>query len=74
MFGAYVCRSFDFDFGFCVPGSTNSWDALYPLPSLKRELKEEMVSRPFLSRSDSFYFAGSPPTLIMHNMAEYEWT
>ena len=32
------------------------------------------VDHPYSNRSDSFYFAGSPPRLIMHNKAEYEWT
>ena len=24
-----LIRSYDFNFGFCIPGSTNSWEAIY---------------------------------------------
>ena len=27
-----LIRSYDFEFGFCIPNSTNSWEAIYPIP------------------------------------------
>ena len=36
-------RSYDFKFGFCIPGSTNTWDAVYSVPPLSEDLIAEMV-------------------------------
>lgn len=33
-----LIKSFDFSFGFCIPGSTNTWTAVYSLPPLSDEL------------------------------------
>lgn len=33
-------KSFDFSFGFCIPGSTNTWDSVYSLPPLSEELSK----------------------------------
>lgn len=30
-------RSYDFNFGFVIPNSTNSWEAVYPVPPLSDE-------------------------------------
>lgn len=38
-----LIRSYDFDFGFCIPMSKNSWEALYPLPVLEKEQIQRMV-------------------------------
>ena len=38
-----LVRSYDFDFGFCIPMSKNSWEALYPLPVLEKEQIQRMV-------------------------------
>ena len=32
-----LIRSYDFAFGFCIPGSTNSWEAIYPMPELTED-------------------------------------
>ena len=37
-FKGNLVKSFDFNFGFCIPGSTNNWDALYSLPPLSESL------------------------------------
>ena len=29
-----LIKSFDFNFGFCIPSSTNSWEAIYDMPKL----------------------------------------
>ena len=41
--GALV-RVYDFPFGFCIPNSTNSWEAIYDVPAYGREQIEEYVS------------------------------
>ncbi len=70
-FGDQLLKSYDFTFGFCIPNSTNSWEAIYSLPPLTPALKRDIIARPYESRSDSFYFVGD--TLIMHNKAEYAY-
>lgn len=71
-FREQLVKSYDFAFGFCIPGSTNNWDAIYSMPPLEESLIEEMVSSPYETKSDSFYFVGDK--LIMHNKAEYKYT
>lgn len=66
-----LVKSFDFDFGFCIPGSVNTWDAVYSLPALPEDLMSDMISNPFETQSDSFYFVGNE--LIMHNKAAYRY-
>eukprot|EP00300_Choanocystis_sp_HF-7_P006720 c14865_g1_i2.p2 GENE.c14865_g1_i2~~c14865_g1_i2.p2 ORF type:complete len:193 (+),score=43.83 c14865_g1_i2:160-738(+) len=67
-----LLKSFDFKFGFCIPGSTNSWEVIYEVPALDDALREAIISSPFESRSDSFYFVND--VLIMHNKAEYSFS
>ncbi|KAF0697452.1 Aste57867_11859 [Aphanomyces stellatus] len=66
-----LVKSYDFTFGFCIPSSTNTWDAVYSVPSLDEELIQDMVNNPYATVSDSFYFVGDE--LIMHNKAEYKY-
>ncbi len=33
-----LIKSFDFSFGFCIPNSTNSWEAIYDMPELPPDL------------------------------------
>ncbi|CAM9228300.1 unnamed protein product [Heterosigma akashiwo] len=66
-----LVKSFDFTFGFCIPGSTNTWDALYALPPMDEGLISEMMANPYETHSDSFYFVGDK--LIMHNKATYKY-
>ncbi len=33
-FRGTLVKSYDFEFGFCIPGSTNTWDAEYEMPPL----------------------------------------
>uniref|UniRef100_A0A8C4RE21 Unc-119 lipid binding chaperone B n=1 Tax=Eptatretus burgeri TaxID=7764 RepID=A0A8C4RE21_EPTBU len=70
-FGDQLLKSFDFDFGFCIPNSRNSVEQVYEFPALSDSLVEEMIARPYLTRSDSFYFANG--VLVMHNKAEYAY-
>jgi len=66
-----LIKSFDFNFGFVIPNSTNTWEAVYAVPLLADELVEQMVEEPYKTSSDSFYFVGD--TLVMHNKAEYKY-
>lgn len=64
-------KTFDFDFGFCIPNSLNTCEHIYEFPPLDSELCEELIKNPFQTRSDSFYFVDNK--LIMHNKAEYAY-
>uniref|UniRef100_A0A7S1L414 GMP phosphodiesterase delta subunit domain-containing protein n=1 Tax=Neobodo designis TaxID=312471 RepID=A0A7S1L414_NEODS len=66
-----LIKSFDFTFGFCIPNSTNSWEAIYDMPALSEEEKEDIIANPFATKSDSFYFVND--VLVMHNKAEYSY-
>jgi len=66
-----LVKSFDFTFGFCIPSSTNTWDALYPLPPLEDDMIMDMIDSPYETTSDSFYFVGE--NLVMHNKAKYRY-
>jgi len=67
-----LIKSFDFSFGFCIPNSTNSWEAIYDLPQLTEDQEEEIYANPYETKSDSFYFVDGE--LVMHNKAEYAYT
>jgi len=71
-FGEKLMKSYDFEFGFCIPSSTNSWEAIYQMPELSEAEKRDIVSRPFESQSDSFYFVDDE--LVMHTKAKYAYT
>ncbi|KAF6211217.1 hypothetical protein GE061_014333 [Apolygus lucorum] len=63
--------SHDFTFGFCIPNSVNSWEHTYEFPTLPLHVRNAMISEPYFTKSDSFYFANS--VLILHNKAEYSF-
>eukprot|EP00759_Apiculatamorpha_spiralis_P031414 PhF_6_TR3305/c0_g1_i1/m.4660 len=66
-----LVKSFDFNFGFCIPNSVNTWEAIYEMPALSAEEEAEMLSAPFQTKSDSFYFVNDE--MVMHNKAEYAY-
>ena len=35
-----LVKSFDFKFGFCIPGSVNTWEATYSMPALNDDLSK----------------------------------
>lgn len=70
-FKGKLVQSYDFPFGFCIPNSTNSWEAIYDVPSHSDAEVDEYVSSPFEHKSDSFYFVDNK--LVMHNKAEYQY-
>ncbi|EPB80259.1 GMP-PDE, delta subunit [Ancylostoma ceylanicum] len=66
-----LLKSFDFEFGFCIPNSKNTCEHIYEFPHLSPDLVKEMVECPYETRSDSFYFVDDQ--LIMHNKADYSY-
>jgi len=66
-----LLKSFDFEFGFCIPNSKNSCEHIYHIPHLSESLIEDMINNPFETRSDSFYFVND--RLVMHNKADYAY-
>ncbi|KAI8897750.1 Unc119b [Globomyces pollinis-pini] len=66
-----LLRSYDFQFGFCIPNTINTWESLYELPELNDSTKREMMQRPKSTVSDSFYFIDNK--LVLHNKAFYSY-
>jgi len=66
-----LIQSYDFNFKFCIPDSTNEWEAIYPMPQLTAAEAADMIASPEQTRSDSFYFVEG--ALIMHNKATYSY-
>ena len=70
-FRGKVIRSYDFEFGFVIPNSNNSWEFIYDLPALSAQEEQEIVEAPWEVTSDSFFFAEGK--LIIHNRAIYNY-
>lgn len=66
-----LLKSFDFNFGFCMPSSTNTCEHMYDLPALSDAEVTEMVKGHYETRSDSFYFVDNK--LVMHHRADYNY-
>lgn len=67
-FRDYLIKSFDFSFGFCIPNSTNTWEAIYDMPELPANLIEDMcASLPAALHSSP---VGSSPE-VSHARPEY---
>lgn len=64
-------KTFDFNFGFCIPDSKNTCEHIYEFPELNAEEVGQMVAAPFETKSDSFYFVDD--VLVMHNKADYSY-
>ncbi|KAI8918126.1 putative UNC119 [Entophlyctis helioformis] len=67
-----LLKSFDFDFGFCIPNTVNSWEHIYEVPQLDEKTKNEMILSPGQTVSDSFYFIDGK--LVLHNKATYSYS
>ncbi|XP_070599068.1 protein unc-119 homolog A [Erythrolamprus reginae] len=67
-----LLKSFDFQFGFCIPTSKNSCEHIYEFPQLSEDLIQEMILHPYETQSDSFYFVDNK--LVMHNKADYSYS
>jgi len=48
-FGDQLLKSFDFDFGFCVPNSRNTMEHIYELPSMSQAQSNTLFCRIFLA-------------------------
>jgi len=64
-------KSFEFKFGFCMPKTTNTLEMIYNLPELMAEEKAAMISAPWETKSDTFFFVED--RLVIHNRAEYSY-
>ncbi len=51
-----LMQSYDFNFKFCIPDTTNEWEAIYQMPQLSDAEVADIIASPELSKSDSFYF------------------
>ncbi|XP_062867522.1 protein unc-119 homolog B [Trichomycterus rosablanca] len=67
-----LLKSFDFEFGFCIPSSKNTCEHIYEFPPLSEEIMREMILHPYETQSDSFYFVDNK--LVMHNKADYSYS
>ncbi|KAM9789044.1 protein unc-119 homolog B-like [Neosynchiropus ocellatus] len=66
-----LLKSFDFEFGFCMPSSRNTCEHIYEFPPLSEDVIREMILHPYETQSDSFYFVDNK--LVMHNKADYSY-
>ncbi|XP_065205625.1 protein unc-119 homolog B isoform X2 [Planococcus citri] len=66
-----LLKTFDFEFGYCIPNSKNTCEHIYEFPALSEKQMQEMIENPFETRSDSFYFVDN--RLMMHNKADYAY-
>ncbi|XP_029704694.1 protein unc-119 homolog B isoform X2 [Takifugu rubripes] len=66
-----LLKSFDFEFGFCMPKSKNTCEHIYEFPPLSEDSIREMILHPYETQSDSFYFVDNK--LVMHNKADYSY-
>ncbi|MGH0161564.1 UNVERIFIED_CONTAM: hypothetical protein FKN15_041363 [Acipenser sinensis] len=71
-FREQLLKSFDFEFGFCIPSSKNTCEHIYEFPPLSDEIMHEMILYPYETQSDSFYFVDNK--LVMHNKADYSYS
>ena len=67
-----LLNSYDFAVNFCIPFSTNTWEAIYSLPAFTPDEKNEIIQSPYETKSDSFFFVED--VLIMHKRAEYDYS
>ncbi|XP_037091818.1 protein unc-119 homolog B-like isoform X2 [Pollicipes pollicipes] len=70
-FRGKLLKTFDFEFGFCIPNSRNTCEHIYEFPNIGPDTVDEMIRHPYETRSDSFYFVDNK--LIMHNKADYAY-
>eukprot|EP00095_Tigriopus_kingsejongensis_P003053 snap_masked-scaffold101_size371023-processed-gene-0.10 protein:Tk03053 transcript:snap_masked-scaffold101_size371023-processed-gene-0.10-mRNA-1 annotation:"hypothetical protein BRAFLDRAFT_89535" len=64
-------KTFDFNFGFCIPNSKNTCEHIYDFPQMDEGIIGQMIEEPYATRSDSFYFVDGE--MVMHNKADYSY-
>ena len=67
-----LIKSFEFNFKFCIPNTTNSWEVIYDMPELTDDEKKDIISSPWETKSDSFFFVQN--RLVMHTRAIYDYS
>jgi len=67
-----LVRSYDFSMPFVIPHTNNTWEVIYMMPEFTQEWKDALISAPWETKSDSFYFVADQ--LVMHNKAEYNYS
>lgn len=72
-FQGKLIKSYDFNFDFCIPNSTNEWESIYDMPPLSAKEVQAFVDAKGDKRqaSDSFYFVDGE--MVMHNKAFYTY-
>ena len=71
-FKGKLIKSYDFNVNFCIPGTTNAMEAIYDLPELTEEEKEDIRSSPWEVKADSFFFVDG--RLVIHTRSEYDYS
>jgi hypothetical protein len=67
-----LINSYEFTMPFVIPGTRNTWEMIYSTPLWTDEWKAALISAPWETRSDSFFFVDG--RLVMHNRAEYNYS
>eukprot|EP00064_Thunnus_orientalis_P006161 superscaffoldBa00000629_g6177 len=49
-----LLKSFDFEFGFCMPSSKNTCEHIYEFPALSEEIMREMILHPYETQNITF--------------------
>ncbi len=57
-------KTFDFDFGFCIPNSKNTCEHIYEFPAISSDMKQQMIDEPYLTKSDRY--SGLFPFSLSH--------
>ena len=71
-FNKALLKSYDFQFGFCIPNSENSWEHIYELPEFSTERKKEMIESEWATESDTFIFVEDK--LVIHQRCVYNYS
>jgi hypothetical protein len=71
-FKTELVKSFEFTFGFCIPSSRNTWEAIYDMPQFPEPKKSEIIASPYATKSDTYFFVNDK--LILHQKAEYDYS
>ena len=67
-----LLKSYDFQFGFCIPNSENTWEHIYELPEFSEAQKKELMQSEWAAESDIFIFVEDK--LIIHQRCQYNYS
>ena len=70
-FGNTLLKEILMDFGFCIPGSTNTATITYDWPPIDDDLRQEILDNPQKVRCDSLYF--NKEVLFMHHRSHFTY-